>query len=69
MPETMTRTDRMMTTAEAAEYLGVRPQTLSVWRSNKRYPIPFIKVGQGVRYRKSDLDAWLESRTVKPQSE
>ena len=25
--------------------------------------IPFIKVGRLVRYRRSDLEAWLESRT------
>ena len=54
-----------MTTVEAAEYLGVRAQTLAVWRCAKRYPeLPYIKVGQHVRYRQSDLDKWLESRTV-----
>ncbi len=26
--------------------------------------IPFIKVGRLVRYRRSDLEAWLESRTL-----
>ncbi len=49
---------------EAAEYLGVQPQTLSVWRSLKRYDVPYLKVGRLVRYRKTDLDKWLESRCV-----
>lgn len=49
---------------QAAEYLGVSPGTLEVWRSTKRYPLPFIKVGRLVKYRQSDLDAFLESRTV-----
>lgn len=48
---------------KAAEVLGLSPGTLSVWRSTGRYQVPFIKVGHLVRYRLSDLDAWLESRT------
>jgi len=48
---------------QAASILQVSPGTLSVWRSTGRYQIPFIKVGRLVRYRLSDLNAWLESRT------
>ena len=48
----------------AAAYLGVTPHTLEVWRSAKRYDIPYVKVGRLVRYRKSALDAFIESRTV-----
>lgn len=48
---------------KAATYIGVTEGTLSVWRCNKRYEIPYIKVGRLVRYRKSALDAWLLSRT------
>jgi excisionase family DNA binding protein len=47
---------------QAAEILNIEPGTLSVWRSTGRYSIPFIKVGRRVRYRRADLDAWLESR-------
>ena len=49
---------------EAAQFLdGVTPGTLSVWRSTGRYNLPFIKIGRNVRYRRSDLIAWLEKRT------
>lgn len=48
---------------EAAEILDVVPGTLSVWRSTGRYAIPFIKVGRKVRYSRTALNAWLESRT------
>ena len=48
---------------EAAKTLGVTPGTLQVWRSTGRYGIPFIKVGRLVKYRPSDLESWLESRT------
>ncbi len=55
--------DPLFTPPEAAAYIGVTENTLSVWRCVGRYAIPFIKVGRLVRYRVSDLDAWLESRT------
>ncbi len=53
----------LLTEVEAAFEIDVTPGTLSVWRSTGRYGIPFIKIGRKVRYRKSDLLAWLESRT------
>ena len=42
----------LLTRAEAAAYLGVKAQTLSVWATAKRYDLPFIKVGSLVRYRR-----------------
>lgn len=56
-------TDPLYPTQKAANYLGVTKHTLAVWRSTKRYGIPFIKVGRLVKYRKSVLDAFLENRT------
>ena len=56
--------DEILGNNDAAEYIGVTPRTLEVWRCTKRYQIPFIKVGRLVKYRKSALDAFLESRTV-----
>jgi excisionase family DNA binding protein len=54
----------LLTTEEAAEYLDITPNTLAIWRCTKRYEIPHIKVGRKVRYRKADLDAWLQTRIV-----
>lgn len=48
---------------EAAKILDTRPSALSAWRSTGRYALPFLKVGRKVRYRRSDLAAWLVSRT------
>ena len=56
----------LLTTQQAAEFLGVTPGTLEVWRCTRRYRLPWVKIGSKVRYRKADLDAWLESRTVTP---
>ena len=49
---------------EAAEYLGLEPRTLDVWASTKRYNLKYIKVGRLCKYRKEDLDAFLDSRTI-----
>jgi len=57
--------DERFSHKESAAYLRVTPDTLNVWRCEKRYPIPYIKVGSKVFYWKRDLDAFLESRTVR----
>ena len=54
----------LFTESEAAEFIGVEPQTLATWRCKKRYALPFLKIGRLVRYRKVDLEAWLETRLV-----
>ena len=59
-----TTSDPLFTEQQAADYLQTAPATLSIWRSTKRYNLPYIKVGRLVRYRKSALDAFLSSRTV-----
>ena len=48
---------------EAGLFLDTAPGTLSVWRSTGRYNLPFVKVGRKVRYRRTDLLAWLQKRT------
>ena len=56
--------DERLTPEEAAEYLGVKTQTLAAWRSSGRYELRFIRAGRCIRYRKSDLDAWMERRSA-----
>ena len=62
-PATATRTE-LLTREQAADFLGIRPQTLAVWHSTGRYLIPLVKVGRSVRYRMSDLEKFLQERTV-----
>jgi excisionase family DNA binding protein len=49
---------------QAAAYLGIKEDTLAVWACNKRYSLPYIKIGRRVMYRQSDLDAFIESNLV-----
>jgi excisionase family DNA binding protein len=48
---------------EAADYLNIKPQTLAVWASVRRYNLPFLKIGRKVYYLKEHLDEFLRSRT------
>jgi predicted DNA-binding transcriptional regulator AlpA len=57
--------DELLTGDQTAAKIGVEPQTLAVWRSTKRYGLPYIKVGHLVRYKLSDIEAWLATRTVR----
>ncbi len=54
----------LLTRPQAAAYLGIAVQTLAVWASNGRYNLPLVKMGSRVRYRRRDLDAFIERRTV-----
>lgn len=53
----------LLTSEEVSRILGIRAQSLAVWRLHKR-ELPFIHVGRLVRYRRSDIEAWLEAQTV-----
>ena len=47
---------------QAADILGVNYLTLQNWRSTGKSP-RYVKVGRNVRYRISELKAWLEAQT------
>lgn len=44
---------------QASEYLNIKKDTLYHLCFKRR--IPFVKVGKLNRFRKQDLDAWIES--------
>ncbi|WP_406431032.1 helix-turn-helix transcriptional regulator [Streptomyces sp. NBC_01589] len=43
---------------KAAEYLGLSPNTLYIWRHRRQGP-PSFRMGQRVMYRVSALEAWV----------
>jgi excisionase family DNA binding protein len=55
----------LLTTAQAAAYLGRKPRTLYNWRSTGRGP-KYSGTRTGTRYRRSDLDAWIKANTTDP---
>lgn len=50
----------ILTTPEAAAYLGLAISTLNKWRCYGEGP-QFVKLGRAVRYRQDDLDHFIES--------
>ena len=55
----MQQRDRLLTVQELAEYLGVPVATLYQWRYRSEGPKGF-RVGRHVRYRWSEIEAWVE---------
>ncbi|MBB4667427.1 excisionase family DNA binding protein [Microbacterium marinum] len=52
---------RLLTQTELAEYLQVPVRTIEDWRT-RDYGPKFLRVGRRVRYRESDVDAWLDAQ-------
>ena len=48
-------------TRPAADYLDLSPRTLDGYRVSGYGPA-FHRIGNRVRYRRADLDAWAENR-------
>ena len=53
---------RLLTPKETAALLRVAVGTLAVWRSTKRYPLPYLKLGHAVRYRETDIERFMKER-------
>lgn len=49
----------LMSRKQAAEYLGVKEQTLACWVTTKRYALPYVKVGRLVKYRREDVERFI----------
>lgn len=58
----------MLTTKQAADFLGVRENLLEKWRCAGGGP-RFAKFGRNVRYPRAELLAWVETRIVGSTSE
>jgi excisionase family DNA binding protein len=52
-------TDKLLTQRQLADELQVSLRTLERWRQEGTGPA-FIRVGRSPRYRRADIDAWLE---------
>lgn len=64
--ETGTRASDLLTESEAAAMLRVRAVTLKRWRRERKGP-RFVRLGPTrVRYRRTDIDSWLDGRSIDP---
>jgi len=52
---------QLLTQKETAKLLSISTKTLEAWRREGKGP-PSIKVGGAIRYRRSDLERYIDSR-------
>lgn len=52
----------LLTKEDVSTILGVSVGTLAVWRTTKRYNLPYVKAGRLIRYREEDVQAFISSR-------
>lgn len=53
--------DALLTPRQVGHRLGVSTNTLSQWRTaqGRKRSLPFIRLGNRVRYRRSDVEAFI----------
>jgi excisionase family DNA binding protein len=52
---------------DVAELLSIPVATLADWRASGKGP-PYLRVGQHVRFRAEDVDAWIAGRVRDPEA-
>ncbi len=55
--------DVLLNSRQIAELLGCTEAALALWRRERRGP-DYVRLGRLVRYRKSGVSSWIDSRTV-----
>jgi len=62
----MTEQESTFTPLKAAKYMGISEASLRLWRSEGKGPRYFRAGEKLIRYRRADLDAWIEDRLSTP---
>lgn len=52
----------LLSQRDVARYLNTTVKSLNSMRYHGRNPLPYLRWGRKIRYRKADLDAWIESQ-------
>ncbi len=55
------RHKNLLTTKETAELLGLGKSTLEQDRLYGRLGLPFVRLGRSVRYRRSNVESYLQN--------
>jgi excisionase family DNA binding protein len=63
----MTPMEKLICPKEAAEMLGIKPDTLYRWTAERR--IPFLKIEGAIRFRPSALADWIRAREFSPKAD
>jgi excisionase family DNA binding protein len=55
--------EQLWTVRDVAHYLNCSPQAVYQWAARRE--LPCLQVGTLRRFRRSDVDAWLEARSAR----
>lgn len=53
----------LLTVAEVAEMLKLKKKV--IYQLRAEHKIPYVMIGKSIRFRKEDLEQWLDENTVK----
>ena len=56
--------EQLLTRTQAAARLNIKKSTLDAWACHGRYDLPVVKVGRSCRYRPTDIEKFIDRRTV-----
>ena len=56
----------LLTITEACAYLKIKRRTIDDWRAAKA--LPCIERGRWIRFRRSDLEAFIAAHTIQPRN-
>jgi predicted DNA-binding transcriptional regulator AlpA len=59
----------LLSEQEVADLLGVSLRTLRHWRLDLNYGPPTVRIGRFPRYRRQDVDRWIEEQREHPPPE
>ena len=62
----MNEVQNMLTPKQAGKYLGLSEAVLRLWRAEGKGPRHFKAGDKLIRYRRADLDSWIEARLSAP---
>ena len=68
LPQEANTQNKLLTTKQAADLLGLQPTTLEQWRWTGRGP-RFVKLNRACRYRITDLESFMEERLFRSTTE
>ena len=60
------RSTELLTITEACAFLKIKRRTIDDWRAAKA--LPCITRGRWIRFRRADLEAFLDAHTVEPRT-
>lgn len=56
--------EQLLSRREAAKFLGVKENTLAIWKLTNRQVIPTYKVGKFIKYKASDLQKFIDDKLI-----